>query len=206
MAEIKGSSEHEIVIPIHRPASREKFFFLISGIISSIPLTLFVSQFEDSLTASLTPLYALLVSSVIVAPFLEEFAKAFPLFYRHGETQRSIFTLGLFVGFGFGIIEFILYVFLLGIPFFFRIPGVLFHTASTSITAYGIATKRTFMFYLVAVGLHFSNNLIAFAQFSSESLVLFSLLYLGVFVVMFLALLSSWLLYRKTTEKMIPYK
>ena len=201
------SSERETVIPIHRPSSNEKLFFLISGMISSVPLTLFISQFTDSLAISaLSPTDALLVSSVIVAPFLEEFAKAFPLFYRHGESQRSIFTLGLLVGLGFGIIEFILYVFLLGVPLIFRIAGVLFHAASTSIIAYGIATRHTLMFYLIAVGLHFSNNLLAFAESPTDSAVFFGWGSLGVYLIMFTTLSLSWLLYRRTTEKIIPYK
>ena len=32
---------------------------------------------------------------MVLAPFIEELAKVFPLFYRHGETQRSLVTLGL---------------------------------------------------------------------------------------------------------------
>ena len=104
----------------------------------------------------------LLVSVVIVSPFVEEFAKAFPLLYRHGETERSIFTLGLLVGLGFGLVEFFIYVFVLNVPVVYRLGGVLFHTASTSITAYGIAKGRAASFYLVSVVLHFSNNFFAF--------------------------------------------
>jgi len=43
---------------------------------------------------------------VILAPFIEELAKVFPLFYRHGETERSLVTLGLLIGLGFGVAEF----------------------------------------------------------------------------------------------------
>lgn len=195
--------EEKAVIPVHKPSLIEKFFFLISGIISSVPLTLFISQFTESLVVSLSPLYALLFSSVLVAPFLEEFAKAFPLFYRHGETQRSIFTLGLLVGLGFGFVEFLLYVFVFGVPLIFRIAGVLFHAASTSITAYGIATNRTLMFYLTAASLHFTNNFLAFVQIFTDSAASFDPWTPGVYVVMFATLFLSWQLYRKTSEKVI---
>ena len=119
--------EGEVIIPVHRPASKEKFFFFLSGMISSIPLTLFVSQFADALVSSLPPLYAVLFASVLFAPFMEEFAKAFPLLYRHGETERSIFILGLLVGLGFGLVEFLIYVLVLGVPFIFRLPAIVFH-------------------------------------------------------------------------------
>ena len=193
--------EDEVVIPVHRPASREKFFFFLSGMISSIPLTLFVSQFADALVSSLPPLYAVLFASVIFAPFLEEFAKAFPLLYRHGETVRSIFILGFLVGLGFGLVEFLIYVFILGVPFIYRLPAVLFHGASTSITAYGIATKRAPMFYLIAVFLHFVNNFSAFVQLLIDPNVEFGPWSIGTYGVMFTTLYLSWWLYRKTTEK-----
>jgi RsiW-degrading membrane proteinase PrsW (M82 family) len=195
--------EGEVVIPIHRPAWREKSFFFLSGMISSIPLTLFVSQFSDSLLSSLSSFYAVLFSSVLFAPFLEEFAKAFPLLYRHGETERSIFILGLLVGLGFGFVEFVIYVFVLGVPFVFRLAGVLFHGASTSITAYGIATKRAPMFYLIAVGLHFSNNFLAFVDLSVDPAALFGPWSVGTYVVMFTTLYLSWRLYNKTSEKIV---
>jgi RsiW-degrading membrane proteinase PrsW (M82 family) len=37
----------------------------------------------------------------VLAPLIEESAKAYPLFYRHGESQKSSWTMGLLVGFGF---------------------------------------------------------------------------------------------------------
>jgi RsiW-degrading membrane proteinase PrsW (M82 family) len=198
---VTGSSVGEVVIPVHRPELKEKVFFFVSGMVSSIPLTLFFGQFADALVSSLPPLYALLLSSVIFSPFMEEFAKAFPLLYRHGETEKSIFVLGLLVGLGFGLIEFIIYVFLLGVPFVFRLAGILFHAASTSITAYGIATRRAFMFYLVAVGLHFLNNLWAFVEFAVEPEALFGVWSIGTYFVMFTTLSLAWRLYNKTSEK-----
>lgn len=49
---------------------------------------------------------------VVLAPFVEELAKVFPLFYRHGETERSLVTLGPFTGLSFDVAEFAEYVFL----------------------------------------------------------------------------------------------
>lgn len=199
------SQENQIVIPVHRPAFREKLFFFISGIVSSIPLTLFVSQFTTPLLGSQPPIYAVLFSAVIFAPLIEEFAKAFPLLYRHGETERSIFILGFLVGLGFGIFEFITYVFVLGVPFVFRLPAVFFHAASTSITAYGIATKRPVVFYLIAVLLHFLNNFLAFVRFSAdpEGLSLIGLWSVGAYAVAVATYFLSWHLYDKTSERIV---
>jgi RsiW-degrading membrane proteinase PrsW (M82 family) len=195
--------ETKTSIPLHRPGLKESFFFFLSGIISSVPFTLVTEQFTVSLAATLPQLDALLLSAVIAAPILEEFAKAFPLLYRHGETERSIFSLGFLTGLGFGIFEFITYVFLLGAPVFLRLPGVVFHGASTSITAYGIATKRALAFYLVAVGLHLSNNFAALlydTMNSSALLGLWSVFSLFATVVTYVL---SWRLYGKTSDRVV---
>jgi len=195
--------ESQAVIPIHKPAFKEKLFFFISGIISSIPLTLFVNLFTNSLVESLPLSYAALFSAVIFAPWIEEFAKAFPLLYRHGETERSIFILGFLVGLGFGIFEFFTYVLVLGVPFIFRLPAILFHAASTSVTAYGIATKRPTMFYLIAVALHFSNNFLAFIRSSDDSNALIGPWTIGAYAVAFATYYLSWHLYEKTSERIV---
>jgi len=191
----------EVVIAVHRPSLREKLFFLLSGMVSSVPLTLFVDQFANSLLGSLSLFYAVLVSVVVLSPFVEEFAKAFPLLYRHGETERSIFTLGLVVGCGFGLVVFLLYVFVLGVPFFYRLGGMVFHAASSSITAYGIATRRGALFYLVSVALHFTNNFVAFVFSSVDSAVMFGPGSLGSYVVMAATLYLSLRCYSKASEK-----
>jgi len=69
-----ASQNNEVVILLHKPALKEKLFFLLSGILSSIPLTLFINQFANSLLETLPTFYALLVSAVVLAPFIEEFA------------------------------------------------------------------------------------------------------------------------------------
>lgn len=148
----------KVIIQVHRPNLREKLFFFASGIITSVPLTLFVGTFTDSLCVVLPAFYASLCSVAIFTPFVEEFAKAYPLFYRHGETEKSIFTLGFLVGLGFGVSEFLLYVIAFGTPFYVRLPALVFHAGSTSIIAYGIAKKRPIWFYLIAAALHFTNN------------------------------------------------
>ncbi len=120
----------------------------------------------------------------------------FPLFYRHGETERSIVTLGILIGLGFGITEMVLYVFLLGVPPFARIPGVVFHAASAGVVAYGIAKKSPLPLYLVAVGLHVANNV--FAIISEQ--------FLGVFVqmlVLITAFYLAWYFYHKASKNKI---
>jgi len=74
--------------------------FFISGVVISVSLTLLVGRFTDSLCIVLPMFYAALCSTAIVKPFVEEFAKAYPLFYQHGETEKSIFTLGFPCWFG----------------------------------------------------------------------------------------------------------
>ncbi len=142
----------------------------------------------------LSILYATLISTAILGPLTEEFAKAYPLFYRHGETEKSIFTLGFLVGLGFGISEFFVYVLMLGAPILVRLPGIFFHAASTSITTYGIATNRPVRFYLIAVVLHFSNNFSAlFGPFW----------YIGGAAAVVATCFLSWRLYRKTSERIV---
>jgi len=66
--------------------------------------------------------------------------------------------LGLLSGLGFGVAEFIAYVYS-GVPFVIRLPAVAFHAAGTSIVGYGVYKRETFRYYLLAVALHFLNNL-----------------------------------------------
>jgi RsiW-degrading membrane proteinase PrsW (M82 family) len=187
-------SQGECVIKIHKPDVDEKLFFFLCGVITSVPLTLFVAQFANSFLAGLEAFYATLISTAVFAPFIEEFAKAFPLFYRHGETERSIFNLALFVGLGFGVVELLTYAFLLGVNPIERLPGLFFHPASTSIVAYGIATKRPTPFYLVAVVLHFSNNFLAVIYpFAAR----FSI------VIVAITVFTSWRLHSRTQERFI---
>ncbi len=143
----------QCVIPIHKPTTRELIFFFSSGILVSVPFALFFSQ--------LYPLAPTGFSVVLFAPLIEELAKVFPLFYRHGETERSLVTLGILIGLGFGISEFFLYTFFVGVPFYARIPGIVFHASSAAITAYGIAKKKPLPYYLIAVALHVINNFFA---------------------------------------------
>ena len=106
-------------------------------------------------------MYASILSVAVLAPLIEEFSKAYPLFYRHGETERSLFVLGFLVGIGFGVVEFIEYVVFFQAQFVLRLPGIFFHASTTSIMASGIGKKKTTVFYLVAVSLHLVNNLLA---------------------------------------------
>lgn len=180
------------IIEAHKPGSMEKFFFFISGIVVSVPLTLFTSTFTSQLCFIMPLFYAQICSTAIFTPFIEEFAKAYPLFYRHGETERSIFTLGFLTGLGFGLSEFIVFVFQRGAPIAFRLPGILFHAASTSITSFGIAKKRPYRYYIIAVALHFLNNFTA---------LLGVIWFLGGIAALAGSYYASWYLYRKTSAR-----
>jgi RsiW-degrading membrane proteinase PrsW (M82 family) len=145
----------QCIIPLHKPSWKEYVFFLATGIVVSIPFAaFFLSLFPNTAVSTL-----LLI--IVGAPFIEELAKVFPLFYRHGETERSIVTLGLLIGLGFGIAEFVQYVAFLGTSPIVRIPGIIFHASSAAITAYGVAKKNPIPYYLVSVFLHFVNNFFA---------------------------------------------
>jgi RsiW-degrading membrane proteinase PrsW (M82 family) len=195
-SEEQMATEASVTIPVHRPRLKEKLFFMLSGAIVSVPLTLFISQLSDSIFSPMPAIYADILSVAVLAPLIEEFSKAYPLFYRHGETERSIFVLGFLVGIGFGIIEFIEYVVFFNAPFFVRLPGIFFHASTTSIVAFGIGRKRPIVFYFVAVSLHFMNNLLV---------VLGPVWYVGGPVVIGLAYFLSWYLYNRTVERMIPF-
>ena len=184
----------EVVIHLHKPDAREMTFFFLCGVITSVPLTLFVAQYADILLVGFDSFYATLISAAVFAPFIEEFSKAFPLFYRHGETERSIFHLALCVGLGFGIVEFLTYVFALGTPVVDRLAGLFFHPASASITAYGIAKKRPLPFYLAAVAFHFSNNFLAL----TKPFPIF-----GSIAIVAITVFTSWQLHNKTKEKIV---
>ncbi len=186
--------EGDCVIKLHKPDFDEKLFFFLCGVITSVPLTVFVAQFANSFLAGVDMFVATIVSTAVFAPFIEEFAKVFPLFYRHGETERSIFSLALCVGLGFGVVELLTYAFLLGVNPIVRLPGLFFHPASASIAAYGIATKRPLPFYLVAVSLHFSNNFLVVANPPG---IQFSIIITAITV------FTSWRLHGRTRERFI---
>ena len=191
------ANDNTAVLSLHKPDFKEKIFFLLSGLLVSVPFTVFFSDFSNSLCEIMPLIYAQVCSVAIVAPFIEEFAKVFPLFYRHGENERSIITLGLLTGLGFGITEFLLYVFILGTPFFSRIPGVAFHVASTGITAYGIIKKQPYRYYIFSVLLHIINNLVAIYIISIPALFIITTINLV------LTYYSAWYFYQKTSEKII---
>jgi RsiW-degrading membrane proteinase PrsW (M82 family) len=183
-------NDNKIIIPLHKPGFKEKSFFLFSGILVSIPITFFVNIFSSHLCFLLPVFFSEVCAVGIFAPFIEEFSKAYPLFYRHGETERSIFILGFLVGLGFGLTEFFFYVFG-GASVFIRLPGIFFHAASTSITAYGIATNRAAQFYLLATALHLSYNFSVLGQFWL----------IGGSVFLIITYFLSWHLYHKTSER-----
>jgi RsiW-degrading membrane proteinase PrsW (M82 family) len=189
--------DSKIVIKLHKPGASEMIFFFLCGVIISVPLTLFVYQYTDALLVGLNSFTVALLSRAFFAPFIEEFAKVYPLFYRHGETQRSIVNLAVLVGLGFGIVELLTYATVLNVPIIYRVPGLFFHPASTAITAYGIATKKPLPFYLIAVFFHFANNYLALTLAEP------SLQLLASFLVVGMTFFTFWQLRNKTKEKIV---
>lgn len=189
--------EDGVLIPIHRPDLREKSFFFISGMTVSIPFTLYTGAQIKQMCFVMPLLHARLCSTGFITPFIEELAKAYPLFYRHGETEKSVFTLGFIGGLGFGLVEFLIYVLQFREPIYARLPLIFFHAASTSITAYGIAKNRPLWLYLVAVALHSINNIFA----------IFGLLFLiSGYPLLIVTFLIVWYLYRKTSDTFVDSK
>jgi RsiW-degrading membrane proteinase PrsW (M82 family) len=151
---MENQPQKQCIIPIHKPTKKELAFFFASGALVSIPFATFYE--------SLVPTgFSAVLLLVVLAPFVEELAKVFPLFYRHGETERSLVTLGLLTGLGFGIVEFFEYIFLVGVNPVASIPHIIFHSSSATITAYGIAKKNPLPYFLIAMSLHMVNNLFA---------------------------------------------
>ena len=81
---------------------------------------------------------------------------------------------------------------MLGVPVIDRIPGLFFHPASTAITAYGIAMRKTGRYYALAVGLRFANNLLAVVSSAQTSILITGI-----------TVLLSYHLYGKTQEIII---
>jgi RsiW-degrading membrane proteinase PrsW (M82 family) len=86
-------NKEEVVIQLHKPSMNEMLFFLTSGMIMSVPLTLFIYQYADALLFSLDPFTVALISGTVFAPFIEEFSKAYPLFYRMAKPSDLFSTL-----------------------------------------------------------------------------------------------------------------
>ncbi len=170
-------------------------FFLASGIIVSIPMALFFEPSPSFLQCLLPAAVADILAIAVLAPIIEEFAKAYPLFYRHGESQKSLFLMGFLVGFGFGIVEFLAYVIVVGVPWYVRVPGLFFHAALTSTIAFGIAAKHAGAFYVLVVSLHGLNNFMALFD---APFFIYAILLATVFIL-------SYLLYTKASEQVIQY-
>jgi len=190
------TEQGKVTIPLHRPSLKERLFFFSSGVIVSIPLAAFFEGLASFPALSIPQPYSNILFFAILAPIIEEFGKAYPLFYRHGETKKSVMILGYLVGLGFGIIEFLEYVLVYGVPvILIRLPGLFFHPGSTSIVAYGVANKKSSLFYLVAVALHFSYNI--GAQYDPSLIMILIIFWVTIFL--------SRYLYRKTPDAFIPY-
>jgi RsiW-degrading membrane proteinase PrsW (M82 family) len=186
---MESTVSQQMKIGLHRPSVGEMTFFMIQGIlISTFSTVFFESVALTGLVNYMSRDNAMLLILVVLAPLIEEFTKVFPLFYRHAETERSLFTLGFLTGLGFSLPEFVLYV-LNGAPITLRLLGITFHAASTSISAYGIAKRNFPIYFTIAVGLHASNNL--FAQ--NEQI-----WWVGGIASIFIAYLLSWRFYSRT--------
>jgi hypothetical protein len=150
------------MLEVHRPSAQEDLYYLVQGLIISVALTYFFENMARSLVVDFfSTRMAGFVLIVVLAPIIEEYFKVYPLFARHAETARSLIKLGFFTGLGFGISEFFVYVFFVGAPVAVRLPGLLFHAASTSIAASGFSKNEFPMFYAMAVVLHAVNNFFA---------------------------------------------
>jgi RsiW-degrading membrane proteinase PrsW (M82 family) len=141
--------EQRAAVSVHRPDIKEKIFFFIAGLLMSVPFTVVFAQLSDVLCVTLPLFFAQVCSSVLFAPFIEEFAKVFPLFYRHGETERSILNLGILVGLGFGVTEFILYVFTLNASFISRVLGLFFMRQAQELLVMEFPRRSLYSFILL---------------------------------------------------------
>jgi hypothetical protein len=187
--------EQNVVVPIHRPDLKEKLFFFASGLLVGVPFTVVFLQIIDVIYLAVPALVAQLGSVGITTPFIEEFAKVFPLFYRHGENERSIMTLGVLAGLGFGLTAFAIDVATLGLTYVSLLPWIFFDAASAGITAFGIAKNKIVSFFLLAVALHAANS---FAFFIGDAV-----FYALGLVLVGMTVLLSWYFYQRTSEDKI---
>ncbi|MFQ6124880.1 MAG: hypothetical protein ACE5R6_09810 [Candidatus Heimdallarchaeota archaeon] len=98
MSLVKFVQEKPMTITPHKPDFKERLFFFISGIIISVPFTLLVGTLTRALCVLMTVFLASVCATTLFTPLIEEFAKVYPLFYRHGETEKSLFSLGFWWG------------------------------------------------------------------------------------------------------------
>ena len=187
------ADEQKIVVHVHRPDWKEKLFFFASGLLVGIPFTVVFSQIIDVIYLAVPALLAQIGSVGITTPFIEEFAKVFPLFYRHGENERSIMTLGVLAGLGFGLTAFALNVATLGLAYVSLLPWIFFDAASAGITAFGIAKNKILPFFLLAVALHAANS---FALYIGDAV-----FYALGLVLVGMTMALSWYFYQRTSEK-----
>lgn len=151
-----------MIMPIHKPSAKEKLFFFVSGAIISTPFPLLVNFGAVVILGRNLPAdIATFLIIVVIGPLIEEYAKAYPLFYRHGETEKSLMMLGFLAGLGFGIAEFFLYLYVFEAPLLVRLPALFFHASNTVIVSYGIARHKSVRALLLAVSLHALNNFAA---------------------------------------------
>jgi len=85
----------------------------------------------------------------------------------------------------------------LGAPVIDRVPGLFFHPASTSITAFGLAKKKPLPFYMTAVALHFSNNFLVVTNFFAAIAII------GSAIIVAMTVFASWELHSRTKERFI---
>jgi len=83
------------------------------------------------------------------------------LFRRRAESPETLILFGFLIGLGFGVSEFLIYVFLAKVPVLVRLPGLFFHGASTAIATMGLVKNNISKYYLIAVILHSIVNLFA---------------------------------------------
>ncbi|MCB2173173.1 PrsW family intramembrane metalloprotease, partial [archaeon] len=88
----------------HEPDTSEKIHFLIAGLVTSIPISLFLETMAKDYLRNILP--AGVVSFIVItimAPIIEEYSKIYPMFHRHAETEKNIMLLAFLTGLGFGI-------------------------------------------------------------------------------------------------------
>jgi RsiW-degrading membrane proteinase PrsW (M82 family) len=188
-------SEKDVtVIPIHRPNRLEVTTFFAQGLLMSIPMAIYFEGFFANHITQIAPFLPLPeVMAILLAPFIEEFAKVFPLFARHGETARTIVLLGFITGLGFGFAEFLIYVFQYGAPVGERILQIFDHASYTLISSYGLVSRRFIPFFLLAVAFHASFNLLVEQGF----LVVVAVASAGI------AILLAWNLYNRAKDTLV---
>ena len=197
----------------------------IAIILSVILIVIYQTGLESIPSISFlgdNPTFELIILSVVIAPFTEEFAKGLGVYSVRDQIseEEDGLVYGAVCGLGFSATENLLYGFVAyvvgGWSSFFAliiirsIASTLLHASASSMMGYGVAKSLMWKekasalpYYLAAVGMHASYNLLASmgiiyeTTYGTDAPYTFSIHLFSLLIVIFFALVAAGLMRRK---------